>query len=115
MNPPIIAPIIANEPPNHFDPELVHRDLKVHRELWFSVTYMYHHIGDFENPDEQIRVTEYLLKVQPGKEDQLVQLATGWNPGILEWAATNLRTVLSIPIKTLSGRIPKILKVKWVE
>ncbi len=111
MNPPIIA----NELPNHFDPERVHRDLNVHRELWFSVTYMHHHVGDLENPDEQIRVTEYLLKVQPGKEDQLTQLAAGWNPGILEWSTTNLRTVLSIPIKTLSGRIPKILKVKWVE
>jgi hypothetical protein len=108
-------PIALNEPPNHFNAERVHGDLKVHRKLWISVTYMHHHIGNFEEPDEQVKVTEYLMVVQPGKEDQLVQLAAGWNPGILEWGTTNLRTVLSTPIKSLSGRMPKILKVKWVE
>lgn len=108
-------PIVFNEPPNPFDAERVHRDLKSHRQLWVSVTYMYHRIGNFEEPGEQIKVTEYLLNVQPGQEDRLIQLAAGWNPGILEWATANMRTVLNIPFKTLSGRMPKILKVKWVE
>ena len=108
-------PVLLNKPPNFFDPERVHRGLEDHKELWVSVTYMHHHLGTFGDPESQVKSTHYYLIPEAGMENQLIQLALGWDPGKLEWAKTDGRKILSFPFQRLSSRTPKILKVTWVK
>jgi hypothetical protein len=107
-------PVLLNEPPNFFDLNRVHQDLEEHKDLWVSVTYMHHHNGTFGDPDSQVKSTHYYLIPEPGKENQLIQLAVCWEPGKLEWAKASGRKVAGLPFQRVSNRPLKSLKVTWV-
>jgi hypothetical protein len=106
-------PVTLNEPPNIFDAEMIHQDLKAHKELWLHVFYTTDEIGVFGQPACTVRAIKYYLVTFPAMEEQLVQMAANWKPGRLEWWDHG-NTRYDLPISLLPNPNANVLRVTWV-
>lgn len=108
-------PMVVNEPPNIFDPEVVHRSLNENRELWVEAVYIYQTVGVYGKENCEVDHINYYLLVAPGMETQLVDLAIRWTPGRLEWVDLQGE---GQPFEVLqvvrTKHVHRILKVVWV-
>jgi len=107
-------PIVLNEPPNIFDPEIVHQGLNENLDLWSRVVYVYQTVGILGAEDCEVDHINYYLLANPGMEDRLIELASRWNPGRLEWVSWEESRRFGVFRTEKSIHQQKILKVIWV-
>jgi hypothetical protein len=107
-------PIVLNEPPNIFDAEIVHQGLNENLELWNRVVYVYQTVGVYGTEGCEVDHINYYLLANPGMEDRLIDLASRWKPGRLEWVSWEESRGFGIFRTEQPIHKQKILKVIWV-
>jgi len=107
-------PIVINEPPNIFDPEIVHHDLDENPDLWSRVVYVYQTVGIHGLDGVEVDHINYYLLANPGMEDRLIEIACRWTPGRLEWVDWEESSRFGIFRTDRPIHKQKILKVIWV-
>ena len=107
-------PIVLNEPPNVFNKVKVHKDLEKHRDLWEHAAYFFQIIGAVGLEQCDVQGIHYYVVVKPGMEDRVIELASRWKPGKLEWARLEECPTFDQERTKHPGRTAKVLKVIWV-
>ena len=80
--------LLINNPPNVFDPVIVHRDLEDNKSLWKHAAYIRQTAGIFGQEGLEATSIHYYLVVVPGTEERLIEMAARWKPGKVQWANT---------------------------
>ena len=114
LNTKMYTPMVINNPPNIFNTEAVHRDLEDNSDLWNHAVYIYQTVGVYGQADCEVENINYYLMVASGMEGQLINLASRWQPGKLEWASLEERKHFDVLKTKVSFQKTKILKVTWV-
>jgi hypothetical protein len=107
-------PIVLNEPPNVFNRREVHKDLEKHRDLWEHTAYFFQIIGAVGLEQCDVQGIHYYVVVKPGMEDRVIELASRWKPGRLEWAGLEECPPFDQEQTKHPSRTAKVLQVSWV-